>query len=344
MNISLYLSPFITSFLASVVLIAATIWLCGKFNGLISKRKSSRHVSGKRISRLGGVAIILSFSLAIFLDPNLFISQSLWGILIACGLILVVGLWDDFRELDWKTQLFFQVAVAVFVFIMGVRVEYITNPFGGVLFLNLGKYLLPSLFFVIGWLVLLMNSANWLDGVDGLSGGISLIGSLTIFFLSLKPEVNQPPVGIIAAALAGALAGFLLFNFHPAKILAGTAGSMFMGFILAVLAVFAGTKIATALLIMTIPIIDALWVIGERLRAGTSIFRPDQRHLHFKLVELGWSQRKITLFFYGVISAIALVALNTRAIGKMITIILVLLITVAVLIFVNRKLKAAKTA
>jgi len=288
---------------------------------------------------LGGVAIIIGFLATIFINNDLVISQNLWGIIFASVVILIFGIFDDFFELEWKTQLLFQIAVAILVFIFGIRVEYITNPLGGLIFLNLGKFLLPSLFFVIFWIVLMINSMNWVDGVDGLSGGVSFIGSLTIFFLSLKPEVNQPPVAIIAMALAGAFLGFLIFNFNPSKILAGTSGSMFMGFILASLAIFAGVKIATALLIMAVPVIDALWVIGERFRSENSIFNPDNRHLHYKLLELGWSQRKIIIFFYSVTLGISIVALRTRAMGKMITLILVVFIMFLALTFISKKLK-----
>lgn len=342
MFISLYFSPFITSFLASVALTAVIIWLCGKFENKIPKKFSYRYIHRQNISRMGGLAIILSFGLALFLDGKLVISPTFWGILIACVFILIIGIWDDFRELHWKYQLFFQIALAIFIFITGVRVEYITNPAGGLLFLNLGKYLLPSLVFVVIWIIVMMNAVNWLDGIDGLSGGVTFLGLLTIFFLSLKPEVNQPPVGIISAALAGAILGFLLFNFHPARIMAGTAGSWFMGFLLGSLAIFAGTKIATALLVMAVPIIDAIWVIGERIRTGNSIFQADRRHLHFKLLELGWSQKKITLFFYGITVFIAAVALNTRAMGKIITIISVAVMMTGTLVYINRKLKTTK--
>jgi UDP-GlcNAc:undecaprenyl-phosphate/decaprenyl-phosphate GlcNAc-1-phosphate transferase len=335
----LYLFPFFLSLVLSVAIISILLWLSKKFPRLIPKGKAHRHIHKKGIPRFGGAAIVLAFVLTLFTDRALFISQPLWGIIIACLFILFIGLWDDFRELNWRNQLFFQVAIAIFIFILGVRVEYVTNPAGGLVFLNVGQYLLPSLAFVIAWILLLINSANCIDGIDGLSGGITLIGALTIFFLSLKPEVNQPPVGIIAASLAGAVLGFLIFNFHPAKIFAGTSGSWFMGFALGVLAIFAGTKIATALLVMAIPIIDVLWVAKERIVSGVSIFDPDNRHLHFKLMKLGWSQRKITLFFYAVTILIAAIALNTRAIGKLITIILVSFVMVATLAIVEQKLK-----
>ncbi|GBE16792.1 putative undecaprenyl-phosphate N-acetylglucosaminyl 1-phosphate transferase [bacterium BMS3Abin15] len=338
MDIQLYLTPFLKAFVITIVLSIVLTWCSKKI--ACRGREDSRHIHLKKISRLGGVAIIVAFLISILTDANLVISQPLWGIMIASFFILLVGLWDDFSELDWKYQFFYQVAIVILIFITGTQVEYITNPFGGYIFLDLGQYLLPSLLFVIVWVVLMMNSMNWLDGIDGLSGGAAFVGAITIFLLSMKPEVNQPPVGIISMALAGAVLAFLIFNFHPARILAGTTGSMFMGFILAVLAIFAGIKIATALLVMAIPIADTLWVVWERFRSGDAVHEPDERHLHYKLMKLGWSQKKIALFFYVITILIAIVALNTRAMGKSITIILVVAIMIGVILVVNKKIAA----
>jgi UDP-GlcNAc:undecaprenyl-phosphate GlcNAc-1-phosphate transferase len=113
---------------------------------------------------------------------------------------------------------------------------------------------------------------------------------------------------------------------------------MFMGFSLAVLAIFAGAKIATAILVLAIPIIDFVWVIGERIRNGKSIFKPDKNHLHHKLMELGWSQKKIALHYYAVTMIIAIVALNTRIIGKSITLILASVVMSSIILGVNYKL------
>jgi UDP-GlcNAc:undecaprenyl-phosphate/decaprenyl-phosphate GlcNAc-1-phosphate transferase len=183
---------------------------------------------------------------------------------------------------------------------------------------------------------LTMNAMNLLDGLDGLCGSVTFVTLMTIFFLSLKPEVNQPPIAIVAIVGAGAVAGFLVLNAPPAKILAGTVGSMFLGFLVAVLAVIAGTKIATALLVLSIPIADAVWVVGQRIRAGVPIFRPDRRHLHYRLRDLGWSERKIMGAFTVVTSFIAFIALNTQAVGKLFAIIMVLAIVFVFLFVVER--------
>lgn len=286
--------------------------------------------------------MIAAFNISILLNRDLFINHQLYGFMLASLLILIVGIWDDISEVFWKTQLFYQVAAAVLVFISGIRIFHVTNPLGGIIDLNTGIGIIFSIIMVIFWIVMMINAMNWLDGIDGLSGGISLIGALTIFFLSLYPEVNQPPVAILSLILAGTILGFLIFNFYPSAILAGTSGSMFMGFALAVLAIFAGTKIATAILVMALPIIDFLWVIGERARKKKSIFEADRSHLHHKLLELGWSQKKITLYYYAVTVLISIVALNTRVIGKSITLAVAVLIMVGALAFVERKLKQKK--
>lgn len=313
-----YFNPFLVAFLLTTVFIFLINLVARKLPW--SGRESARHIHPKNIHRIGGVVMVLVFNLLIMLNRDLVYTPELVGFMLASVILMFVGVWDDFRELYWKTQLFFQFAVSVFIFIVGVRIYYITNPFSaGVINLDLGKTVLISLALVIFWIMLVMNAINWLDGVDGLSGGITLISLCTIFFLSFRPEVNQPPIAIITAILIGTLLGFLVFNFNPAKVLAGTSGAMFMGLALAVLSIFSGAKIATAVLVLAIPLIDFIWVIGERIKKGKSIFLADKNHLHHKLLEIGWSQKKIALVYYAITLVIAVVALNTRTIGKSVT-------------------------
>lgn len=333
-----FLLPFLISFAAATVL----LFVLSRKKTDVDSRKSERHIHLRGVSRLGGVAIILSFLTALFLDKRLVIEAPLSGVIIASVAILVFGIIDDLKELSWKIQLFFQIAIIAFIYSMGVRLAYVSNPFGQTfLFHGWAGYVL-GLTIAIIWVVFIMNAINWIDGIDGASSGVSIICALTIFFLSLKPEVNQPPVGIITAALVGGLVAFLLFNFHPAKILAGTSGSMFMGFILAVLAIFAGAKIATTLLVLIIPAVDALWVIFERYRSKKSIFAPDKRHLHFRLLELGWPQRRICIFYYGVTVLVAVLALNTRAVGKTATLLIFALVIMLISFIIKNRLEKRK--
>jgi UDP-GlcNAc:undecaprenyl-phosphate GlcNAc-1-phosphate transferase len=342
MNQAFYLMPMLVSFALCVCLLLFLIFLSSR-SKFAEKRLEKRHVHVKGVSRLGGVAIILAFLLTLFFDDRLIFSLQLFAVCFACLAILIFGLLDDFKQLSWREQLFFQVSLIAFVLLMGVRIQYLTNPFGDVIVFSSGLAHLVGFFIGVLWVVFLMNAMNWVDGIDGVSGGITLIASLSIFILSLRPEVNQPPIGIITAALVGCLAAFLLLNFHPAKIMAGTSGSMFMGFILAILAIFAGAKIATTLLVLAVPIIDALWVIGERWNMKKSIFIADKRHLHYRLLELGWSAKRICFFYYTVTGFFAIVALSTKATGKLFSLVVFSLGIVGILFVIRRKTTEKKT-
>jgi UDP-GlcNAc:undecaprenyl-phosphate/decaprenyl-phosphate GlcNAc-1-phosphate transferase len=332
-----FLIPFLTSFFLAVFFSYLAIWLAKKIRW--QGRLSHRHIHKKDASRMGGLVMVASFNFAIFLNRDLFMTPEIYGFCAGTLLLLVVGFWDDLREIFWKIQLFIQVAVTVIIFIMGVRIYYVTNPItGGIIQLDSGIGIVLSVVMMIAWIVLIINAVNWADGIDGLAGGISFIVFATVFILSFRPEVNQPPIAIICAILMGSILGFLVFNFHPARIIAGTSGSMFMGFALAVLAIFSGAKIATTMLVLVIPIIDFLWVIGERIRNKKSIFLPDKNHLHHKLLELGWSQRKIVLSYWGITILIAIVALNTRVTGKLIAFSTIVFFMLLILFFINRRL------
>jgi UDP-GlcNAc:undecaprenyl-phosphate/decaprenyl-phosphate GlcNAc-1-phosphate transferase len=336
MSYAFFLPTFLTSFVVSIFLLTMFIFLNRKYWPK-NRRESDRHIHHPGISRFGGAAIIISFIFALLADKNLVVDSPLSGVLFASAAILIFGIIDDFKELSWKIQLIFQISIVALVYLLGARLAYISNPFGGMIMFSGTSGYIFGLLVAIVWAVFIMNAINWIDGIDGASGGISIICALAIFFLSLKPEVNQPPIEIITAALVGGILGFLFFNFHPAKILAGTSGAMFMGFILAILAILAGAKIATTLLVLIIPAVDALWVIFQRYRSQRSIFSPDKRHLHFRLLELGWSQQKICLFYYGITALLAVLALNTRAMGKLVVFISFGIIIISILFLIRRK-------
>jgi len=339
-----YLFPFLDSLLITIVLALAAIWISKKLHWQ-GGRDSLRHIHLPGVSRLGGLVMVVAFNATIFLNQDLFATPELYGFCLGSLILLVVGFLDDLKELFWKIQLFIQVAVSILVFIMGIRIYYITNPLtGGILKLDSGLGIIFSVMLVIFWIVLVMNAMNWADGIDGMSSGITFITVVTIFILSFRPEVNQPPIAIICAILMGTVLGFLIFNFNPSMIMAGTAGAMFMGFSLAVMSIFSGAKVATAILVMAIPIGDFIWVIGERLKNQKSIFLPDKNHLHYKLMELGWSQKKIVASYWAVTTVVAIIALNTRVIGKGIALFVVALMMAGILIIVNKKISSLKSA
>jgi len=336
-----YILPFIEAFFLTILLIYVLIYFAKKISWI--GRNTHRHIHNKKAYRVGGVAMVIAFVLAVIFNKDLVMTPELLGFIVGSLLLSGVGAWDDIREIFWKLQLSFQVAAACLVFILGVRIYYISNPFtGGMMNLDLGYTVLISIFLVIFWILLVANAINWADGIDGLSGGITLISVMTIFSLTFKPEVNQPPVAIISSILAGSVFGFLVFKFNPARVLAGTSGAMFMGFSLATLSIFSGTKIATAILVMSVPIIDFIWVIGDRIRRNKSIFRPDKNHLHHKLLEIGWSQRKIVLVYYSITLAASVIALNTRAVGKSLTLFFAILMMIFAYLLINRSLYSSE--
>lgn len=328
----IFLNPLICSFILSVVITIFLIFIFNKTN-YKNIRNDKRHIHLKNISRFGGIAIILSFLISIIFDKYIFIDKNIYIILTFSIAILFFGLFDDLFEVNWKIQLIFQLCVILGLYFLGIRLEYITNPLGGIFLFS--EYF--GFFLMAIWILLLMNSINWIDGIDGVFGGIVIIALFTIFFISQRPEVNQPPLGILTMALAGAFFGFLIFNFNPAKIMAGTSGAMFAGFILAVLSFFAGAKIATTLLVLAIPIIDAIWVIFERLISKKSIFSPDKRHLHYKLLEFGFSKSAICIFYWIITALIAFIALNINAKEKIIFFLIILLIMIFILVFIKNK-------
>ncbi len=159
------------------------------------------------------------------------------------------------------------------------------------------------------WIIGMVNSINWIDGLDGLSSGIALIAAVTLGLISLSTQVGQPLIAVLCFALAGALLGFLRWNFHPATIFAGTSGVQFVGYTLAVLSVLGTAKVAVALLVLGVPIIDTFWIIVRRISEGRSPFTPDRSHIHHRLLDLGLSHRQTVLAIYGICVALAVLAL-----------------------------------
>ena len=306
--------PFGAAFLLSVVLIPVVKLIAVKVGAIDFPSKIKIHK--KPIPRLGGVAIFIAFAALVILDlvwGHRIVGEALslkhvLGLLIGGAIIVTTGVIDDIKGLKPSYKFFGQL-IAVFVVIFsGIGIDFLASPFGTSF--DLDSIRIPISFaessfqivlfadlFALVWILGMVNTANFLDGLDGLSGGIGLIASLVLFFLSLRPEVNQPEVAYIAAAFAGALLGFLIFNFHPAKIFAGDSGAMLIGFVIGVLAIINGAKIATALLIMGFPILDVAWSILRRFINGKSPFKGDKKNFHHRLLELGLSKRQAVLVF-----------------------------------------------
>lgn len=271
----------------------------------------------KPLLRIGGLGVGLAFAVAVALDPVLEWTPELVALVVGTGIVLAFGLADDIRPVPWPAQLLAQVGLATLLFFSGMRVWVLTNPFGDPLFLHPERTLWPSLLVGTVFTLLVMNAMNWADGVDGLLGGVSSVAYLAILLVSLRPEVNQPSIGILSATLLGGTVAFLLFNAPPARLLAGTSGSYFFGFTVAALALFSGAKMATVLLVLAVPVLDALFVIRERIRAGESPFvGGDARHLHDRLRQAGWPDRDIAVLYTSISAVSAALALFLPTAGK----------------------------
>lgn len=260
------------------------------FSGIIFWFKNKFKFSG--LFRWGGLAIVSTFLFSVLLNPEIVLTSGIKFLLLSLFGVLFFGLLDDRKNFSWKTQLFFQFGLTSFLFLGGFQIEQISLPWGGVW--EVPFKFLSGIFF-LGWVFLIINSVNWLDGKDGLLGTLSFFGAISIFLVSLRPEVNQPALAILSLLFLGAVLGFWVFNFPPAKLEAGTSGSYFVGLIFVGLSLLAGTKIMTTLLVLILPILDAGRVIFERFREGKSIFSREEkkRHLHYLLAQIGWSEKKI---------------------------------------------------
>lgn len=264
--------------------------------------------------RLGGLALFGAFAVAV-LVPSLWVegrTAEEWGRIVALllggALVVGIGALDDRYELGPLTQFLGQALAAVVVIIGGIRITEVPNPFGTAF--RESVWVLPpgvAELVTFAWMVAAMNAINFVDGVDGLAAGIGLIAAGVLLVHTLM--LGQLTVALLPMALLAAALGFLPFNLPVAKITLGTSGALFLGFTLAALAIIGGTKAATALLVLGIPIIDAILTVVRRVMRGQPPWVGDRTHLHYYLLHAGLSPRAIILIFYGLSLAFGALAL-----------------------------------
>jgi len=247
------------------------------------------------------------------------------------------GYFDDKYNLKPAQQLVWPVLAALVVVLMGFKIDYISNPFGGLIYLG-SSLISPLLIFV--WLLGMMYTTKFLDGLDGLVSGIAAIGSIILFLVSLFWDVPMSGTSILCLLLAGSSLGFLVWNFHPARIFLGEGGSLFLGFMLGALAIISGAKIATTLLIMGIPILDVVWVILRRVfKERKSVFLADGKHLHFRLLDAGLNHRQAVLFLYLLTAIFGSLAIFQQTVGKLVTLGMLILVMVVLGLWVVARYK-----
>ena len=305
---------FFIAFLSALLLTPIVIRVANRFN--IVDIPQDRKVHDKPIPRLGGVAIFLAFivSLALLvLNKEMFLDvvvrePRLPFFLVGLTASFLLGVWDDIRRLSSGTKFLGQLLIAVFSFYAGINITLVSLPFVGSV--PLGYLALPATVF---WFLLVINAINLIDGLDGLASGICLFVSITIMVICLLENKLVEAIGF--AALGGALIGFLRYNFNPASIFMGDGGSYFLGYFIAALSILGAIKsqVATAMLIpviaLGVPLIDTLFAPIRRFVLGRKMFQPDKSHMHHRLLDMGYSQRRAVLIIYGLTIILGMISI-----------------------------------
>ncbi|MBT6068825.1 undecaprenyl/decaprenyl-phosphate alpha-N-acetylglucosaminyl 1-phosphate transferase [Candidatus Peregrinibacteria bacterium] len=320
-----YLFPFLVASVASLIACLVVLRVFPEFK-LMDKPKKYGLKRAPIPYSVGIVLYLIFLSTVLFFLP---VSQypSVVGVLIGAGLIVGVSFFDDYRPLPASLRLIVQGLAGVIIVYSGVGIHSISNPFGEpfsldsyITMVNGFEIIWLADIFTILWIIILINSVNWLDGVNGLASGVGGIAALALFFLSSRSGfhmIDQEPVIIMSVILAGIFLVFWCFDFYPAKMLMGDSGSMFLGFMLAVLSIFSGGKIATAFLILGFPLLDFFWVILQRVIRGQSPFKgKDRLHLHDKLMDMGIPLRWILFLIYVLCAVFGFSALFLGSMGK----------------------------
>ncbi len=322
---------FLLALVASAMLTPAVRWFALRHK-VVDAPDGSRKLHNRPVPLLGGIAPYLAFTLVVWvvalttdqLFGGFLLPKHLVGITLAGFVLMVGGYLDDRKHLRPSRQIWFPIVAGLVIIASGIGIPYITNPFGGTFTLDAiswslfqyngepYKIVLLADIFAILWLLATTYTTKILDGLDGLVAGITTIGGIIIATVSLGQEVAQPETAVLAMALAGAAAGFLIWNWHPAKIFLGEGGSTWTGFMLGTLSILAGGKIATALLILGLPALDVGWSIVRRLFGRRKATQADRGHLHFRLLDIGLSHRQVVLLLYTVVAVFGSITLVTH--------------------------------
>jgi UDP-GlcNAc:undecaprenyl-phosphate/decaprenyl-phosphate GlcNAc-1-phosphate transferase len=291
--------------LGVTLLLTPVMGALGRRWGIVSKFGGRRLSEGdaRRVSKLGGAALFAGFAAGVMAAQAMPVLRAdgyelirLIGLLVGGTVIFGVGVLDDIFELTPFQQFLGQFAAAAIAILFQIFIEFFNNPLTGQQTDPWAYWVTVAISFF--WLVGMMNTVNWLDGADGLAAGVACIAGVVLFANSaFRVEPAQISVSLLHLALVGASFGFLVYNFHPARIVMG-GGAPFLGYVLAVLSIIGGAKMATILLVMGLPLLDSVWQVLNRVRQGKNPFTGDRGHLHFRLQDMGVSTRTMVLGYY----------------------------------------------
>jgi UDP-GlcNAc:undecaprenyl-phosphate GlcNAc-1-phosphate transferase len=338
--------PLLVAFLIAVITTPLAIFFAKRY-GILDDPSVHKHpgiIHTKPIPRGGGIPLFLGvLGAGLLFLPHGNLAFSLY---LAAGIALVVGLIDDKYDISPYVRFLTNILCAVIVVASGISIPFITHPLtGGILHFDtiqiqlfFPPYSISLASIIAGiWIIWVMNMLNWSKGVDGQMPGIVAISALVIGILSLRfPILDQSSIfdAKLSFILAGASLGFLIFNFHPAKIFPGY-GATAIYLLLAVVSMHSSAKLATAILVMGVPTVDALFTIARRVASGKSPFWYDNKHLHHILLRLGYRQRQIALFYWCISAILGTISLTIASRSKVFAIIMLLVIVGGALLFLH---------
>ncbi|MCY3833199.1 MAG: MraY family glycosyltransferase [Chloroflexi bacterium] len=308
---------FNTALASALLAVPLARWLSFRFG--ITSVPGGRRQERVSMPKLGGLAIFVGFTIAVIVAQLVPIERQdpyeifrLTGLILGSAVIFILGVIDDVIGLNWFQIFLGQILTSAIAIIFQIFIAFFNNPFTGS---QTGEWSpVVTVALTLFWLVLMMNTVNLVDGSDGLAAGIALIAAIVLFLNSaVRLEPPQTSVSLLPLALAGALLGFLLHNFYPARVYMG-GSAWFLGYALGTLSIIGGAKMATILLVMGLPLMDLGWQIVNRIRHGANPFRGDRGHLHFRLLDNGiLSPRQIALCYYSVCAFFGFLTLVTNS-------------------------------
>jgi len=272
--------------------------------------------------RIGGIAVYLGFAFALFSALGYLIKNKQFGdlanlhdvigLIFGGTLILMVGIWDDVMGMSPRAKLFAQSVVAAMSMLYGFQITFITNPLHHNQTIYFPVWL--SLIITLIWYVGMMNAINFIDGLDGLLSGLTVISAASLIVIDFNR--GHAEIALVLAALAGAALGFLRYNWNPAKIILGDSGALFIGYVFATVSIIGVSKTAFAisllvpLVVLALPVLDTVATIVRRTRAGKKFYEADRGHFHHQLIfRFGLNVRQAVLLIYLVCVVLGVIAL-----------------------------------
>ncbi len=322
----IFFSKFLVAFITTLLITPIVIYFANKYR-LVDDPKARFHPAHTHkgiIPRAGGAALFIG----ILIPTYMFVpfTPLIVSILIGSLLLVIMGILDDVQDINPYIRLGTNAIAALIVVLSGAGIPYITNPLGGIIHLDTVNIIIPFFhnysfivfadIFAFLWIMWTMNIVGWSAGVDGQMPGFVAICALTLGLLSMRFAVHDPSqvaITVLAFIVSGAFAGFLPWNYFPQKIMPGYSGKTLAGFLLALLAILSYGKVGTALLVLGVPMMDAVYTLIRRIGSKKSPVLADRGHLHHRLLDLGWSKRKIALFYWVVSAILGAIALTVTS-------------------------------